>query len=161
MAVSNDPKHMYANPIPGASLTKTPNSAPWQQAPQFTDLHEALTYMWNTVFKDPDTVMQVAVFLKGGVAVTEIVNTFLFAGVAGSKWSLDLALLMYQTVCHQIEVIAKIRGIKYTFKRVNPKTATFVKEYGHYLDEPAKEPLKKAATKMFATGLGLDTEGQA
>lgn len=158
MAVSKDPSHMFAAPIPGAGLTGTPNSSPWEQPSQFTDLHEALTYMWNIVFKDPATVMQILAFLKKDIAVTEIVNTFLFTGVAGGKWNLDLALLMYPTVCHQIETIAKLRNIKYTFKRVDPKVARFVKDFSEYLQEPTTEPVKKAATKMFATGLGLDEE---
>lgn len=156
MAVSKDPSHMFNAPVAGASLTGTPNAAPWEQPPQFTDLHEALLYMWNTVFKDAATVMQILAFLKKGIAVTEIVNTFLFAGVAGGKWSLDLAMLMYPTVCHQIEVIAKLRNIKYTFKRVDPKLTNFVRDFGEFLQEPKTEPVKKVATKMFATGLGLD-----
>jgi len=157
MAVSNDPKHMFAAPVPGAGLTKTPNSSPWQQPAQFTDLHKALTYTWNVVLKDADTVMQITTFLKGGVAITELVNTFLFAGVAGGKWSLDLAMLMYQTFAHQIETIAKLHGVKYTFKRVNPKTSQFMKEYSQYLKEPDSEPVKAEAKKsLIATGLGLD-----
>lgn len=158
MAVSNNPNHMFNAPIPGSSLTNTPGSSPWQKPPQFTDLHKALMYMWDTVFKDPETVMQILVFLKQGITITEIVNTFMFAGVAGSKWNIDIAMLMYPTVCHQLEVVAKLQGVKYTFKRVKPSTVKFVQQYNQYLKEPDSEPVKAEATKMFATGLGLDKE---
>lgn len=158
MAVSNNPAHMFAAPIPGAGLTKTPNSAPWQAPAQFTDMHKALTFTWNVILKDTDTVMQIVTFLKHGVAIVEIVNTFLFAGVAGGKWSLDLALLMYQTFAHQIETVARMHGVKdYTFKRINPKTSQFMQEYKQYLQEPLTQPVKQEATKsLIATGLGLD-----
>lgn len=136
MAVSNDPKHMFGAPVPGASLTSTPNSAPWQQAPQFTDLHKALVYTWDTLFKDPDTVMKLMAFLRSGMTITEIVNVLLFSGIAGSKWNVDIALLMYQTVCHQLEVIAHTWKVKYTFKRIQPSTASFVKQFNQYLSNP-------------------------
>jgi PhoPQ-activated pathogenicity-related protein len=158
MAVSNDPAHMFGAPIPGASLTKTPGGAPWQSPPQFTDEDEALHYIWEVVFQKPEAVVPFMVFLKKGIAVTEIVNTFLFAGVAASKWTLDLAMLMYQEVAWMICALAKIRGIKYTFKRLQPSYADFLVEYKDYIAEPAKEPVKAATTKMFATGLGLDNE---
>jgi hypothetical protein len=157
MAVSNNPHDMFAAPIPGASLTKTPGSSPWNSSPpQFTDMHKALSYTWNVVLKDPDAVMQILTFLKGGVAITELVNTFLFAGVAGSKWSLDLALLMYQTFAHQIETIAKMHKVEYTFKRVNPTTAKFIIDYKTYLKEPETEPVKAEAKSLFG---GLNKAG--
>ena len=150
MAVSNRPDQMYAAPIPGASLTKTPQSSPWQSSPpQFTDLHKALTYLWNGPLKQPDAVMQILTMLKDGVTVTEIVNTFLFTGVAGGKWSLDLAFLMYQTFAHQIETIAKMHKVKYTFKRLKPSTAKFINDYRDYIKEPETDEVKSEVKSLF------------
>lgn len=150
MAVSNDPKHMYAAPVAGASLTKQPGSSPWLSSPpQFHDEMAALNYMWNVALKDPKTITKIVVFLKGGVSVTEIVNTFLFTGMAGNKWSPDLALLMYQEVAWMIEAVAKTAKVKYTFKKMDPSYAQFLIKYKDYLQEPTATPIEQTAKRIF------------
>lgn len=139
----------FSAPIPGASLTKQPGSSPWQSPPQFTDEDKALHYIWDEVFQKPEAVIPFMVFLKKGFSVTEIVNTFLFTGIAANKWSLDLALLMYQEVAWMICTLAKFRGIKYTFKRTEPTYAKFLTDYKEYVSEPASEPVKKEAKSLF------------
>ena len=40
-------------PIPGQSLTSDPdNPAPYEQAPKFTDVHEASMYLWDFITAD-------------------------------------------------------------------------------------------------------------
>lgn len=137
-------------PIPGQSLTKMPGSSPMEKPPQFVDEQKALDYFWNSLLEDPKTVTKLMVFLKGGMAVTEIVNTLLFVGVSAGKWSLDLAFLMYQEVAWMIEALAKIRKIKYTFKRIDPEYADFLYEYKDYIKKPEDEPIEQATKGLFS-----------
>lgn len=137
-------------PLPGQSLTKMPGSTAMEKPPQFVKEEEALDYFWNVILENPKTVTKLMVLLKGGLAVTEIVNTLLFTGVAAGKWNLDLAFLMYQEVSWMIEALAKVRNIKYTFKRINPEYANFLYQYKDYITAPEDEPIEQATKSLFS-----------
>jgi len=140
---------MMDAPIPGQSLTAAPGSSPMEKPPQFAEEHKALDYVWNVILTNQQTVTQLMVFLKKGATITELVNTFLWGGVAAGKWSLDLAFLMYQEVSWMFEALAMIRKIKYKFKRLDPKYADFLLKYQDYIKAPDDTPIEQAVNKAI------------
>lgn len=137
-------------PIPGQSLTDAPGSSMAKKPPMFVHEPDALNFMWNKVLSNPKTVTQIMTFLKAGLTVIEITNTLLYAGCASSKWTLDLAFLMYQEVAWQIEALAKIRKIRYTFKPIDETYNQFLIQYQDYIKEPEETPVEKAASAIFS-----------
>lgn len=144
-------------PIPGQSLTQAPGASPMTKPSQFAEEHKALDYVWNVILSDPKTVIQMMVFLKRGMTITEIVNTLLWGGVAAGKWSLDIGFLMYQEVCWMIEALAKIRKIKYSLKRPDPKYQQFLLKYQDYIKDPSDTPVEQVVNKAFGNSLSVPT----
>lgn len=142
-------------PIPGQSLTKPPGSYAHEKPPQFTEEQKALEYVFNDVLGNKKNITKFMVLIKGGLAVTEITNTFLYGGIMAGKWSLDLAFLMYQEVAWMFAAYAKIWGIKYTFKKADPDYEDFLMQYQDYITQPTDdEPVEKAVNSLFS-GLGI------
>lgn len=98
-------------PIPGQSLTQPVGGSSCEHPPKFTDLQEALDYTWEMLHR-PKPMVKMLGLLKAGAPVESLVSTALFRGISESMWTVDLALLMYQTVLWQIEAIAKLKKIK-------------------------------------------------
>jgi len=113
-------------PIPGQSLTRTPQSSPTQQPPQFADVNDALEYMWGQL-TDKRQLVRLTLLLKHKVPVEFIARAVLFTGFTKGKWTPDTALLMLKTTMRMIAGIAKLKGIK--VKMFNPD-----KEQDDFLD---------------------------
>lgn len=127
--------YSFDAPIPGESLTKMPGGSAMEHPPQFTDLEDALEYVWKR-FTSPKHSLNVVLLLKKGMTVEYIVNTIMFQGVAQGKWSVDLALLMYQVVFWQVEAIAKLKKINYKGKSPDVKQNEFLSNFVDLLEEP-------------------------
>ncbi len=102
---------VFDAPIPGQSLTQAPGSSPIEHPPLFVHLDDALEYMWDKLHKKK-ALIQLEGLLKSGVPAEALARTMLYQGMCDSKWTVDLALLMFQTVIWQIEAIAKLKGMK-------------------------------------------------
>lgn len=99
-------------PIPGQSLTQPVGGSRVEHPPQFIHLEDALNFTWDRMHK-PKVLVKMMGLLKSGAPVESLVNTMIFRGISEGKWTVDLGLLMYQTVVWQIEAIAKLKKIKY------------------------------------------------
>lgn len=99
-------------PIPGQSLTQPVGGSRVEHPPQFVHLDDALNFTWDMLHK-PKVLLKMMGLLKAGASVESIVSTSLFRGISEGKWTVDLALLMYQTVVWQVESIAKLKRIDY------------------------------------------------
>ncbi len=106
-----NPSGIFDAPIPGQSLTQAPGASPVEHPPQFVHLDEALEFTWEQIHKKKPAVKLITL-LKGGMPVQALAQTIIYQGLLQSKWSVDLALLMLQTVMWQIEAVAKLKGIK-------------------------------------------------
>lgn len=102
---------VFDAPIPGQSLTQPPGGSPVEHPPKFVHLDEALEYTWEQFHKKQPLVKMLAL-LKGGIPAEALCRTVLYQGLLKSMWTVDLALLMFQTVLWQIEAIGKLKGIK-------------------------------------------------
>jgi len=136
---------IFDAPIPGQSLTQHPGASPIEHPPLFVHLDEALEYVWEQLHKKKKAVMMFSL-IKAGAPIESLARTLLYQGLIDSKWTVDLALLMFQTVVWQIEAMCHLKGIKF-------KTFNDDKQYTDFIvktDELAqqKNTLDQANNKM-------------
>ena len=96
----------FSGPIPGHSLTTPPKSQPWEKAPQFNNVDDAMDFIIRSTMK-PKKIAKLVNLLKQGVPVEGLVRTILFAGFTEGKWSMDLMILLGETVSMLLAVIYK------------------------------------------------------
>jgi len=87
---SQDP---FNFPVPGHSLTDSPEQWAWDKPPRVTDPEEAIQTVIEKVEK-PQTKEHFLRLMAGGVTVEEIVNTIGLAGFTEGEWSPDVAELI-------------------------------------------------------------------
>ena len=97
--------------IPGQSLTDTPKNSPWEHPPQYTNLHDALQYVFDQLLK-PINMKQTLAFLQKGIPVEELARMIIFTGFTTGHWTPDLAMMMGKPVCSIIAGIAVRAGVK-------------------------------------------------
>lgn len=98
-------------PVPGQSLTTDPeNPAPYEQAPEYTSIHEASEEIFSGLI-DEQTYREVIGLLADDVPVMDIVQTLLFAGFKEGKWNPDLMLMLVEPVAYMLLALAERAGI--------------------------------------------------
>ena len=81
-------------PIAGQSLTNDPeNPAPFEQAPQFTDVHDALDHLWGR-FIEPEAYQSILAAVADGTPVMDLVQVTLYHGFTEGMWNPDLMLML-------------------------------------------------------------------
>ncbi len=98
-------------PIPGQSLTQPVGASPNEHPPQFVNPDEALDFIWDKLHK-PKTLSKLVGMLKADIPVEVLARTIIYQGLLKNNWTVDVGLLMLQTVIWQIEAIAKLKKIK-------------------------------------------------
>lgn len=137
-------------PIPGESLTKPVGASKVERPPQFSDMNEALEYLFNKM-TDPKFVARMIAIMKAGAPAEAVARTLIFTGFMNGKWSVDLALLLAPTVMRMIVSIALNAGMSekdLKIKNPDKEFSSFVKEFGKYI----------SADKMSPTPETEDTE---
>jgi hypothetical protein len=94
-------------PIPGQSLTNDPeNPAPYERAPEFTSVHRASEYLWES-FIEPRTYVNLMQSVDDGVPVMQIVQVVLFAEFQEGAWNPDLMLMLVEPAAYMIIALAE------------------------------------------------------
>jgi hypothetical protein len=94
-------------PIPGQSLTTNPeNPAPYERPPEYTNVHEATMYLWDTVTED-ETYVALMEGVSKGVPVMNIVEVMLFGGFNSGKWNPDLMMMLAEPLAYMIIALAE------------------------------------------------------
>ncbi len=129
---------LFDAPIPGQSLTREMGSAPFEMPPQYTDVNEALEYIFDKLTR-PREVVKLVLVLKKGMPVEYLARALLFEGFAKGKWTPDMGMLMLRIVMGMMIAIAVQKG-------VNPKLFNPDNAYNEFLDDfldLAEEPKEK------------------
>lgn len=100
----------FSAPVPGESLTATPQNMAFEKPPQFTDPEAATEFIWEQMNKRGNTLKLLAMLDKQ-VPVDGIVKTILFSGFASGKWTPDLAVVLAKPVVAMVMAIGKGAGI--------------------------------------------------
>ena len=94
-------------PIPGQSLTNDPeNPAPYEQAPEMTNIHEASIYLWDFI-TEAEVYASLMTAINDGVPVMHIVQTVLFNEFQQGKWNPDLMLMLAEPFAYMLIALAE------------------------------------------------------
>ncbi len=97
-------------PIPGQSLTDSPQNARWENPPQFVDLDEAAEHVWSQLQGRNSQIMLLAMLDKG-IPVEMIADVVIFTGFSEGKWTPDISLMLKQPVMHMLAAIGAKEGV--------------------------------------------------
>ncbi len=94
-------------PIPGQSLTSDPeNPAPYEQAPQFTNVHEATLFLWDFV-TEPERYNALMSGVSKGVPIMNIVEVILFEQFQEGMFNPDLMLMLAEPLAYMLIALAE------------------------------------------------------
>tara|TARA_B100000900_G_scaffold406384_1_gene417333 strand:+ start:367 stop:1092 length:726 start_codon:yes stop_codon:yes gene_type:complete len=103
-------------PIPGQSLTNSPESAyPWESPPTLTNPREALDVIVAEIMQ-PEAVKNIVNALANGAAVGDIGSAILYAKFTEGDISVDNMMLLAEPVMYTIMAIGEEANIKYNIE---------------------------------------------
>jgi hypothetical protein len=133
-------------PIPGQSLTRDPDSpAPYEQAPEFTNVHKAVEYLFGNII-DEKSYVPVMQALANDTPIMDLVQLVLFEGFQTGKWNPDLMLMLVEPMAYILIALAEradIDVIIYDGEAADEEEEEEV--LGVKFDTERLEGLKKAA----------------
>jgi len=94
-------------PIPGQSLTSDPdNPAPYEQAPKFTDVHEASMYLWDFITAD-ERYANLMIGVSKGVPIMTLVEVILFEQFQDGMFNPDLMIMLAEPLAYMLIALAE------------------------------------------------------
>ena len=106
----------FGRPIPGNSLTThKPGDRPWERPPEMSTVEETLRYYFK-MLNNPDLMT----LLDMGVAIRPIVQSIYTSGVMNGMHSLDVGLIIEDTMSEFLSTVAKSYDIDFTFTEEDP-----------------------------------------
>lgn len=103
----------YSGPVPGQSLTNaTDVSYAWEQPPRFTNRREAEIYVLEEL-TEPEAFRQITDMIIEGVPIEAITRTYLLSGYSRGLWTVDMILLLAESVGFMIMALAEKAGLDY------------------------------------------------
>ena len=106
-------------PISGQHMTSELGGRPWQQAPQYTTVDEAIEYYLDRMSSDEFTDQLVDV-LEMDVPVTTLANTLQLGGVMDGKHTVDVGMLVMPLLMEMIMLVGDMADVKYDSGMENP-----------------------------------------
>lgn len=106
-------------PISGQHMTSELGGRPWQQAPQYTTVDEAIEYYLDRMSSDEFTDQLVDV-LEMDVPVTTLANTIQLGGVMDGKHTVDVGMLVMPLLMEMIMLVGDMADVKYDSGMENP-----------------------------------------
>jgi len=106
-------------PIAGQHMVSELGGRPWQQAPQYTTVDEAIEYYLDRMSSEEFTD-QLADVLEMDVPVTTLANTIQMASVMDGKHSIDVGMLVMPLLMEMIMLVGDMAGVKYDSGMENP-----------------------------------------
>ena len=114
MAVSQ-----FNAPIPGQSLTTKPGNVPWERPPEMSTVEDTLRYYFK-MLNNPDVIDDLMTLLDMGVPIRPIVKSIYTSGVMNGMHSLDVGLIIEDTMSEFLATVAKSYDIDFTFTEEDP-----------------------------------------
>tara|TARA_R110001606_G_scaffold82718_2_gene189404 strand:- start:4246 stop:4782 length:537 start_codon:yes stop_codon:yes gene_type:complete len=99
-------------PIPGQSLTKTPNNYPWERPPEISNVDEAVIRHIENI-SEPKAIDNLLYVLEAGLPVNILTESLLTIAVSKGIHSIDISLLVGPVLFKEIKSIADQAGITY------------------------------------------------
>ena len=110
----------FGRPIPGNSLTThKPGDRPWERPPEMSTVEETLRYYFK-MLNNPDVIDDLMTLLDMGVPIRPIVQSIYTSGVMNGMHSLDVGLIIEDTMSEFLATVAKSYDIDFTFTEEDP-----------------------------------------
>lgn len=103
---------LFAKPIPGQSLTDTPQNYPYERPPETVDPEDAIKRHIKRLNK-PQVLDNVLNVLEIGVPIKALTESILTNAVMNGIHTVDVSLIIAPVVHQQIKAIADEAGIEY------------------------------------------------
>ena len=104
-------KGAFNKPIPGQSLTNSPESpSDWEKPPVYTTVPEAAMGIFAEMTKE-ETFMPLVEALSAGFPVVDMANLILYRGFQKGQFNPDLMLLLIEPVIYMLLALAEKVGI--------------------------------------------------
>lgn len=136
---------LFHGSIPGQSLTKPMGAMPHDNPPQYANLDDALTYMFQ-VLTSPRQVTRLVIMLRKGVPVEYIARSIIFTGFGKGKWTPDVGLMMLKTTMAMIISIAHIKKVKHVIFSPDKEQNDFLDQFGDDVQPPDPDATSQPAT---------------
>jgi len=102
----------FDGPIPGQSLTNSPESqAAHEGPPEYTNVREATQAIFMSLLEE-EMLMEVSRMMTNGTPISDITKMLLVSGLSQGKYNPDLMLLLVEPVMYMLLAIAEKIGIK-------------------------------------------------
>jgi hypothetical protein len=143
-------------PIPGQSLTNDPeNPAPFEQAPQITNVHEGTQFIWDKI-TDDEAYEGLMTGLSQGVPVMPVVQVILFNEFQKGTFNPDLMMMLVEPTAYMIIALAERLDIDVEIDTEEDEGEVF----GVSIKEEKLNKLREAAGPMKKVPEGMLTDEQ-
>ena len=110
----------FGRPIPGNSLTThKPGDRPWERPPEMSTVEDTLRHYFK-MLNNPDVIDDLMTLLDMGVPIRPIVQSIYTSGVMNGMHSLDVGLIIEDTMSEFLATVAKSYDIDFTFTEEDP-----------------------------------------
>lgn len=139
--------HVFERPIPGQSLTNSPEQKyPWDNPPEITSQREATERVFLDLIK-PDNMETVSTLMANGTPVADVAQMLLMAGFTKGKFNPDMMLNLLEPTMFMLLSIAEKIGI-------DPKITREDDEFEIDDDETSSSNLQVASELKNSIGKG-------
>jgi len=97
-------------PVPGQSLTAEKGASSFEQPPQFTDIQDAVDYLFDSMTKQ-STVDNLLRVIDTGMPLMSLAEPMLLSGASEGLWNVDLAMLLIEPTITIMAGLAHMAGV--------------------------------------------------
>jgi hypothetical protein len=102
-----DSRVTLSRSIPGQGLTTDPeNPAPWEKAPEFTDLEDVLRYLLDAITQE-ESYAALMDLIANKTPLIELTQVILFKGFTEGKWNPDLMMIAAEPLTYMLLALAE------------------------------------------------------
>ena len=110
--IEREPSGGFDNPIPGESLTSSPDNAKsWERPPQYVNEDKAMEALY-LLLTDQDKLPSLINLMDSGTPIDEIAQVILYQGYTAGQYNPDLMLSMIEPTLYLLISIADYAEIK-------------------------------------------------
>ena len=110
--IEQEPRGGFDAPIPGESLTSSPDNAKsWERPPQYVNEDRAMEALY-LLLTDQDKLPSLINLIDSGTPIDEIAQVILYQGYTAGQYNPDLMLTMIEPTIYLLIAIADYAEIK-------------------------------------------------
>jgi len=104
--------HLFERPIPGQSLTGSPEEPyGWEKPPEITSVREGTERIFLDLLKD-ENLITVTDMMAEGTPIDDVASMLLMTGFQKGKWNPDMMLQLMEPTMYMLLAIAERTGIR-------------------------------------------------